>query len=155
MSGVERTIDRIRATGEVFTPSGLILEMLANVDVSIFSPGNTVLDPACGDGQFLVAAKWIKVYAFGMSEVAALCDLYGIDIMRDNVDVCKRRLGGGTVLMGDALRPNAALDGQTELERQMMASLFMEPGAKNRKKPRVAGTKPRKRRAAVGNSALF
>lgn len=146
MTGVERTVDRVQATGEVFTPSALVIEMLQYADLDLFAPGKTVLDPACGDGQFLVAAKWIKVYRHGMSESEALRDLYGVDIMRDNVDLCRRRLGGGTVVMGDALKPTRELDGQTEDERIIMVTLFDEASTKTRKKARVAGMKPRKPR---------
>lgn len=148
MAGVERTVDRVRATGEVFTPSELVLEMLEYLDLDLFAPGKSVLDPACGDGQFLIAAKWIKVYHHGMSEEDALRDLYGVDIMRDNVDLCRLRLGGGTVVMGDTLRPTRALDGQTDDERRLMVTLFDEPTTKTRKKERVAGARQRKRRTA-------
>src|SRR4051812_37554313 len=82
MQGVERTVERVRATGEVFTPTPLVIEMLARLPLETFAPRRTVLDPACGDGQFLVAAKWLKVLAYGMTERSALADLYGIDIMR-------------------------------------------------------------------------
>lgn len=146
MTGVERTVDRVRATGEVFTPSALVVEMLQYADLGLFAAGKTVLDPACGDGQFLVAAKWIKIYRHGMSEADALGDLYGVDIMRDNVDLCRRRLGGGTIVMGDTLKPARELDGQTDEERVLMVSLFDEVSTKTRKKQRVAGTKPRRRR---------
>lgn len=144
MAGVERTVERVRATGEIFTPSALVIEMLQYTDLALFAPGKTVLDPACGDGQFLVAAKWIKIYHHGMSESEALGDLYGVDIMRDNVDLCLRRLGGGTIVMGDALKPGQHLDGQTDEERATMLALFDEAPTKIRKKARVAGTKPRK-----------
>lgn len=126
MHGVERTVERVRATGEVFTPTSLVLEMMSGIPLETFAPGRTVLDPACGDGQFLVAAKWIKVLAHGMSEKAALGDLYGIDLMRDNVDLCRRRLGGGTIVMGNALNPFEALEGQTEAERELMRALFAD-----------------------------
>ncbi len=142
MTGVERTVDRVRASGEVFTPTALVVEMLQYADLDLLAPGNTVLDPACGDGQFLVAAKWIKIYHHGMSEEAALRDLYGVDIMRDNVDLCRLRLGGGTVVMGDALKPARMLEGQTEHERGLMLTLFDEAPTKTRKKTRVAGRKP-------------
>lgn len=145
MAGVERTVERVRATGEVFTPSALVIEMLQYVDLDLFAPGKTVLDPACGDGQFLVAAKWIKVYHHGMSESDALRDLYGVDIMRDNVDLCLRRLGGGTIVMGDSLKPTRELDGQTDEERVVMASLFDEASTKTRKRQRVAGRKAKSR----------
>ena len=126
MHGVERTVERVRATGEVFTPTSLVVEMLAEIPLATFAPGRSVLDPACGDGQFLVAAKWVKVLAHDMSETAALGDLYGIDIMRDNVDLCRRRLGGGTIVMGNALKPLEPLDGQTPAELEIMRALFAD-----------------------------
>lgn len=148
MAGVERAVERVQATGEIFTPTALVIEMLQYTNLDLFAPGKTVLDPACGDGQFLVAAKWIKVYHHGMAESDALQDLYGVDIMRDNVDLCRRRLGGGTIVMGDALKPTRELEGQTDAERLTMVTLFDEVSTKTRKKARVAGTKPRKPRTA-------
>jgi SAM-dependent methyltransferase len=142
MFGVERTVSRIKATGEVFTPSELVIEMVRAVPIERFGPGQTVLDPACGDGQFLVAAKWIKVFHFGMSESDALADVFGVDIMRDNVDICRRRLGGGTILMGDALRPAVRLDGQTDGEHELMMSLFA-PEATTTTRKKTSG-RPRK-----------
>ena len=59
-----------------------------------------------------------------MSESDALKDLYGVDIMRDNVDVCKKRLGGGTIVMGDSLNPDKKLDGQTDAEYDMVNSML-------------------------------
>lgn len=134
MAGVERTVERVRASAEIFTPSELVIEMLSYCDLSIFAPGQTVLDPACGDGQFLDAAKWIKVIHFGMSNSEALQDIYGVDIMRDNVDLCRLRLGGGTILMGDTLRPTLRLNGQSEAEHQQMIEIFGEPAAGTRRK---------------------
>lgn len=147
MHGVERTVERVRATGEVFTPTSLVIEMLSGIPLDTFAPGRTVLDPACGDGQFLVAAKWVKVLAHGMSEQAALGDIYGIDIMRDNVDLCRRRLGGGTIVMGNALNPFEALEGQTEGERELMRALFADgPFDGPVKKAAFHERKPRTRR---------
>lgn len=124
MKGVERTVDRVRRTGEVFTPTDLVIDMVRQMPVEQFAPGRTVLDPACGDGQFLLAAKWVKVLFHGMPEDAAVKELYGVDIMSDNVDLCRRRLGGGTVLIGDALNPDREVPGQTEDDRRAMAELF-------------------------------
>ncbi len=146
MAGVERTVNRVQATGEVFTPTSLVLEMLQYIDLDLLAPGKTVLDPACGDGQFLVAAKWVKIIHHGMSESDALKDLYGVDIMRDNVDLCRRRLGGGTVVMGDSLRPARELEGQTAKERELVLTLFDEVSTRTRKKQRVAGAKARTKR---------
>jgi hypothetical protein len=144
MSGVERTVERVRATGEIFTPSTLVIEMLQYLDLDLFAPGRTVLDPACGDGQFLTAAKYVKVFAHHMTEVDALSELYGVDIMRDNVDLCRRRLGGGTIVMGDSLSPARSIPGQTEEELGLMISLFSETSTKTWKKDRVRGRKQRR-----------
>jgi hypothetical protein len=146
MHGVERTVDRVRATGEIFTPTALVLEMIAGIPLDRFGPGRTVLDPACGDGQFLVAAKWVKVLAHGMSESEAMAEIYGIDIMRDNVDLCRRRLGGGTIVMGNALDPFAILDGQTPSEQELMRTLFADGPWDSRLKK--LALHPRKRRTS-------
>ena len=120
---ISRDKERIDETAEIFTPAELVVEMLREVPLERLGPGRTVLDPACGDGQFLVAAKWVKILGHGMSEEAALEDLYGVDIMRDNVDLCRARLGGGTVVMGDTLNPELRLAGQTDEEHRLMLEL--------------------------------
>ena len=110
MSGVDRMTERVKETGEVFTPTDLVIEILMGMPTSMFAPGKTVIDPACGDGQFLMAVKWLKVIEFNMSQDEALEDIYGVDIMRDNVDLCKKRLEGGNIVMGDTIEPNIRLD---------------------------------------------
>lgn len=127
MSGVDRMSDRVKSTGEVFTPTPLVIEMLQKVletQPDAFSPSKTVLDPACGDGQFLVAVKWFKVLQYDITEDEALQDIYGVDIMRDNVDLCKSRLGGGNIIMGNTLEPYDRLPEQTEEEHALMKKLF-------------------------------
>ena len=124
MSEIERDKQRIQSTAEHFTPTDLVLEMIERTGVERFGPGKTVLDPACGDGQFLMAVKCVKVYMHQMSEQEALQDIYGVDIMRDNVDLCKKRLGGGTILMGDSLNTNVRLEGQTDYEYYELQRLY-------------------------------
>lgn len=123
MSGVDRESDRVKKTGEVYTPTDLVIEIMQKMvthDPNVFAPGKTVIDPACGDGQFLVPVKWYKVLHHGMTEEDALKDLYGIDIMQDNVEVCKRRLGGGNIFCDNALDPQTRevreLFGQSDLQ---------------------------------------
>jgi 2-polyprenyl-3-methyl-5-hydroxy-6-metoxy-1,4-benzoquinol methylase len=124
MGEIDRDEYRIKATAEVFTPTDLVIRLVKKCGINEFVPGKTVLDPACGDGQFLVAIKWIKVLFHGVTEEIALQDIYGVDLMRDNVDLCKKRLGGGTILMGDSLDPNKKIIGQTEEECSMMKKIF-------------------------------
>ena len=127
MSGIDRMSDRVKATSEVFTPTDLVIKVLQNTDIEKLGPGKTVIDPSCGDGQFLVPAKWVKVVYFNMSEEDALNDIYGVDIMRDNVDLCKKRLGGGNIIMGNTLDPNTRLPDQLEYEYMLMKDWFGAP----------------------------
>ena len=126
MSGIDRMSDRVKKTGEIFTPIELVIEILQKMNIDEFAPGKTVVDPACGDGQFLVPVKWIKVLHHGMTEEDAIKDIYGVDIMRDNVDLCKKRLGGsgGNIYMGNTLDPNTKLEDQTEYEYRRILDLF-------------------------------
>ena len=108
MGGVERSKGRMQKNGETFTPTALVIEMMQQMLINnpdVFAPGKTVLDPACGDGQLLVPVKWYKVLVHGMTEEDAVQDLYGVDIMADNVEVCKRRLGGGNIICDNLLDP--------------------------------------------------
>lgn len=124
MGALQRTSERVDQTAEVFTPTELVITMLQRIPLPDLGPGRTILDPACGDGQFLVGAKWVKILAHGMDETEALSELFGVDIMRDNVDLCLERLGGGTIVMGDALNPERELEGQTVSERELLRTMF-------------------------------
>jgi 2-polyprenyl-3-methyl-5-hydroxy-6-metoxy-1,4-benzoquinol methylase len=128
MGEIDRDEYRIKETAEIFTPTDLVIDMLQKTDLDCFLPGKTILDPACGDGQFLCAIKWIKILIHKMTEFDALQDIYGVDIMRDNVDLCKKRLGGGTILMGDSLCPEKEFTEQTEEEYKQMRILFSANG---------------------------
>jgi hypothetical protein len=95
MSGVDRDEVRVKATGEVFTPTPLvqeILEVLNSLPKELFTDlTKTFIDPACGDGQFL-SEVLIKKMENGSDFETALSTIYGVDIMQDNVDQCKERL---------------------------------------------------------------
>jgi type I restriction-modification system DNA methylase subunit len=126
MNGVARSRERVSRTAEIFTPAALVIDMVRKMPIEAFAPGKSVLDPACGDGNFLVAAKAVKMMHFGMSESDALADIYGVDIMRDNVDRAILRVGGGTIVMGDTLDPARELEGQTATEHAKMLDLFVD-----------------------------
>jgi len=92
MSGVERDKLRVKATGEVFTPTPLVQEMLDKLDPELFKdPTKTFLDPTCGDGQFL-SEVLIRKVENGIDFETALGTIYGVDLMQDNVDLCRERL---------------------------------------------------------------
>ena len=121
MGGITREKYRVKATGEVFTPDRTGHRDRPATGHRPVCPTKTVIDPACGDGQFLIVALGVKMYHHGMSREDALNDIYGVDIMRDNVDLCKRRLGGGNIVMGNTLDPTTPLDGQTDVEAALIA----------------------------------
>ncbi len=92
MSGVERDQLRVKATGEVFTPTPLVQEILNKLPPEIFAdPTKTFLDPSCGDGQFL-SEVLIRKMQCGVDFESALESIYGVDIMPDNVKLCQDRL---------------------------------------------------------------
>ena len=92
MSGVERDQLRVKATGEVFTPTDLVREMLDQIPADQFQdPTKTFLDNSCGDGQFL-GEVLIRKIENGATFDQALSTIYGIDLMQDNVDLCRDRL---------------------------------------------------------------
>lgn len=92
MSGVERDQVRVKSTGEVFTPTPLVQEVLDNIDPRMFTdPSKTFIDPSCGDGQFL-GEVLIRKMQNGSSFEQALSTVYGVDLMQDNVTLCRERL---------------------------------------------------------------
>jgi hypothetical protein len=92
MGGVSRDNLRVKSTGEVFTPTPLVQEMLDQLPVTVFTdPTKTFLDPSCGDGQFL-GEVLIRKIENGSTFEQALSTVYGVDLMIDNVDLCRERL---------------------------------------------------------------
>ena len=94
--------DRVKALGEVFTPTSLVsvvLDLVKQYDSTAFTnQSNTFIDSMCGDGQFLVGLKSNGVDA---------SNLYGIDLTQSNVDSCLRRTGGSAlnIVCQDSLGP--------------------------------------------------
>lgn len=100
-----KSSERVRDLGEVFTPNATVQEMLDLLPRTIWAPhpSPTFLEPACGDGNFLVAildrkldciAKDFaksKLPAGSETEAAqfhaieALASIYAVDISADNI----------------------------------------------------------------------
>ena len=120
MSGIERDKSRVKATGEVFTPTPLVQEILDTLDQEVFvDPAKTFLDPTCGDGQFL-GELLIRKMENGSTFEQALSTIYGVDLMPDNVKLCQDRLLCGredlrhiveqNIVCADALRYHYRFD---------------------------------------------
>jgi ubiquinone/menaquinone biosynthesis C-methylase UbiE len=57
-------------------------------------PNTTYLDNSCGDGNFLVALLQVLTEEYGHDRDHVVDNqLYGVDIMEDNIEVAKARLG--------------------------------------------------------------
>lgn len=92
MSGADRDKVRVKSTGEVFTPTPLVQEILDQLDPVLFAdPTKTFIDPSCGDGQFL-SEVLIRKLEQGHSLEQALSTIYGVDLMADNVKLTQDRL---------------------------------------------------------------
>ena len=92
MGGVERNQLRVKSTGEVFTSTELVRKMLEKIPAGKFQdPTKTFLDNSCGDGQFLGELLILKM-EIGSTFEQALSTIYGVDLMIDNVDLCRERL---------------------------------------------------------------
>lgn len=121
MSGVERDNQRVKATGEVFTPTPLVEELLNHLPNDLFlDPTNTFLDNSCGDGQFL-GEVLIRKVENGSTFEQALGSIYGVDLMQDNIAECQKRLLCGredlrhivekNIVCADALKYHYRFDG--------------------------------------------
>jgi hypothetical protein len=106
MSGVEREKNRIKATGEVFTPTPLVEEILDKINPEFFKdPTKTFLDPTGGDGQFLASVLYRKLQN-GIDFEQALSTLFSVDLMEDNVELCRERLLCGREDLRDIVQRN-------------------------------------------------
>lgn len=98
MSGVERDLQRVKETAEIFTRTELVIEIIDKIELTqsnIFSdPTKTFLDNSCGDGQFLSEIVIRKMERSGCTLEQALRTTYGVELMEDNVRECRKRLAG-------------------------------------------------------------
>lgn len=89
-----RSKARVKVTGEVFTPPELVNEMLDKLPKNVWSdPTKTWIDPASGDGNFLVEVKR-RLLEVGHKESHILENMiFAVDIMPDNISILQHRLG--------------------------------------------------------------
>ena len=136
MSGIAREKARVKSTGEVFTPTVLVQEILDNLDEEVFTNSTkTFLDPTCGDGQFL-GEVLIRKMENGSTFEQALSTVYGVDLMQDNVDLCRERLLCGrndlrhiveqNIVCADGLRYHYRFDGSHPYDDELKEQEFDE-----------------------------
>ena len=94
---------RVADHGEVFTPAWMVEAMLDLVKDESECIDSRFLEPACGDGNFLVQILRRKLAAvelkYGKSDferrhyaLLALMCLYGIELLTDNIAECRANL---------------------------------------------------------------
>lgn len=94
MIEIERSQERIDQNGEVFTPPELVNEMLDQIPKETWKdPDKKWLEPACGDGNFLIAIKE-RLLKYHTEDHILNNMLYGVDLMEDNVMRTIERLYG-------------------------------------------------------------
>lgn len=86
---------RVKLTGEVFTPMELCRAIVRDLPEDILrDPTSTYLDNSCGDGNFLAALYEVLTKDYGHDGSHVLNEqLYGVDLMYDNVETARDRLG--------------------------------------------------------------
>lgn len=88
--------ERIDTFGEVYTNEKEIDSMLDLVHSESYKIDSTFLEPACGNGNFLIKILERKLKKiendYEKNIFIATCSLYGIDIQKDNVLECRKRL---------------------------------------------------------------
>lgn len=100
-----RSKQRVADHGEVFTPAWMVEAMLDLVRGETERIDARFLEPACGDGNFLVQILRRKLAAvelkYGKSDferrhyaLLALMCLYGIELLADNIADCRANLLG-------------------------------------------------------------
>ncbi len=95
--------ERVANHGEVFTPAWMVEAMLDLVKGETERIDSRFLEPACGDGNFLVQVLRRKLAAvelkYGKSDferrhyaLLALMCIYGIELLTDNIADCRVNL---------------------------------------------------------------
>ena len=94
---------RVADHWEVFTREQEVNAMLDLVKDETLRIESRFLEPACGDGNFLIQILKRKLeiveknYRTSQREyefyaVLAICSIYGIEFLKDNVEACRKRL---------------------------------------------------------------
>lgn len=162
MSGVERDKLRVKATGEVFTPTPLVQEILDRLPEEVWTDDKkTFCDPSCGDGQFL-SEVLIRKLEHGHDFAQALSTIYGVDLMADNVQLCRDRLLCGredlrhivekNIVCHDALTYDYSFNGTNMTDAELREQETGIPVVDTKKK---AKTKTPKVTATIAATDLF
>jgi hypothetical protein len=147
--------DRGQQTGEVFTPSPLVKEMLSRIPRDYWSdPTKTYLDNSAGNGNFLFAVKRLLMRTLGgftwpildkdvkrdpesirIERYILENSLFACEIMPDNVEELQVRLGwlvreSGTLVPNPVLWKYEPGTLPPNFERKKIGNLVLPDGSK-------------------------
>jgi len=133
MDGINRDKNRTLATQEVFTPDEMVRVLLDQTSIDWNDPLQKYIDNACGDGQFL-SEVLIRKLENGSTFEQALSTIYGVDLMEDNVELCRERLLCGredlrhiveqNIVCADGLRYHYRFDGSYPYDTEQKEIIF-------------------------------
>ncbi len=94
---------RVRDHGEVFTPDFIVDDMLDLVKNETENIESRFLEPACGDGNFLIKVLERKLdvvkrvykksqFDYERNALIAISNIYGVELLDDNVELAQKRL---------------------------------------------------------------
>lgn len=114
---------RVKDAGEVFTPRWVVRDMLDLDEIKdmSFELDTTFLEPACGNGNFIIQILVRKLMsvsaeAFDIDVARSVASIYGVDIAEDNVKETRAR-------MMNAIKHFYADNGM-ELRREIECSIW-------------------------------
>jgi len=92
--------ERVQKHGEVFTPVWVVNDMLNLLPAEVWQPEKTFLEPACGEGAFLIEIYKRKLQNIKTKlqddwewQVAiATSSIHGIELLEDNTNLCRENL---------------------------------------------------------------
>lgn len=92
--------DRVSEFGEVYTPDKTVKDMMnqEKIKEESYRLQSKWLEPACGNGNFLVEMIDRKMQAaepeedYDLGVIKAIASIYGVDIIPDNVHQAKQRM---------------------------------------------------------------
>ena len=126
---------RVADHGEVYTAKREVNAMLDLVKEETERIDSRFLEPACGNGNFLVEilnrkmeAVWKQFsknrYEYDRASAQAVSSMYGVELLPDNVEICRNRLMDQYL---ETYRQHQSADASPELERCIR---FLPSGAK-------------------------
>ena len=103
MNNQIKSKERVTEHGEVYTSEREVNNMLDLVKQETVRLDSRFLEPACGDGNFLIKLLERKLdvllsrykknqFEFEKNSVVVISSIYGIDILKDNVEETQNRL---------------------------------------------------------------